>query len=329
MKRIYFFILTAILLLCPASLRADTLPAHPDTVNPEPLMAQQTLPETYYILQKPSGVTASDAFQVFFHEPSYLCNTNAQNDKAINEEAIIVLTQRNEAEEKEAQEAVPVESNQVAAEAEEELPRIPDPLAPLNKVIFHVNDKLYFWVLKPVTQVYSHVIPEDFRIAFSNAYDNLWAPARMLNNLLQLRIKAAGNELIRFFFNSFAGIGGLGDVAKNSLGIKKQEADLGQTLGHYGIGHGFYLVLPVFGPSSLRDGVGLAGDLFMYPLTYVSSSDLTFGQAAGILAHEKVNDTSFKIGDYESFKESAIDPYVSMRDAFVQHRKKDVEKSKQ
>ncbi len=67
----------------------------------------------------------------------------------------------------------------------------------------------------------------------------------------------------------------------------------------------------------------------MYPLTYATSSDLTFRQKVGIFAHEKVNDTSFKIGDYESFMESAIDPYVSMRDAFVQHRKKKVEESRQ
>ena len=194
--------------------------------------------------------------------------------------------------------------------------------------MYHFNDRLYFWVLKPVTQVYSHIIPEDFRIIFGNVYDNLWAPSRMLNNLLQLRFKAAGNELIRFLVNSVAGMAGVGDVARDALGIKKQEADFGQTLGHYGIGHGFYLVLPVFGPSSLRDGVGLAGDRFMYPLTYVSSSDLTFEESTGIYAHEKVNDTSFKIGDYESFKESAIDPYVSMRDAFVQHRKKKVEENR-
>jgi phospholipid-binding lipoprotein MlaA len=182
-------------------------------------------------------------------------------------------------------------------------------------------------MLKPVTQVYSHIIPEDFRIVFSNAYNNLKSPVRVINNLLQFRFKVAGNELIRFLFNSTAGIGGLGDVARDALGIKKQEADFGQTLGRYGIGHGFYIVLPVLGPSSLRDTVGLAGDRLMYPITYISEDDLSFGAVAGITAHEQVNDTSFKIGDYESFKESAVDPYVSMRDAFVQHREKKVEHS--
>lgn len=311
MKLIYNFILISVLMLCPAFLRADTSSTAPDTVQshgPETSMAAQILSEAN-----------SDTNEVAQKQPEFT---------PPDEKTIIVLPQRNESEAKEAQEAAPAE-NETVTEAEEEGPRIHDPLAPVNKVMYHFNDRLYFWVLKPVTQVYSHIIPEDFRIIFGNVYDNLWAPSRMLNNLLQLRFKAAGNELIRFLFNSVAGIAGTADVARDALGIKKQEADFGQTLGHYGIGHGFYLVLPVFGPSSLRDGIGLAGDRFMYPLTYVSSSDLTFGESTGIYAHEAVNDTSFKIGDYESFKESAIDPYVSMRDAFVQHRNKNVEESKQ
>ena len=285
MKLIYNFILISVLMLCPASLRADTSSTAPDTVQshgPETSMAAQILPDAN-----------SDTDEVAQKQPEFTLP---------DEKTIIVLPQRNEAEAKEAQEAAPAE-NETVTEAEEEGPRIPDPLAPVNKVMYHFNDRLYFWVLKPVTQVYSHIIPEDFRIIFGNVYDNLWAPSRMLNNLLQLRFKAAGNELIRFLFNSVAGIAGMGDVARDALGIKKQEADFGQTLGHYGIGHGFYLVLPVFGPSSLRDGIGLAGDYFMHPLTYVSSRYLTFRQKVGISVHEKVNDASFKRGDYEFFKQ--------------------------
>lgn len=222
----------------------------------------------------------------------------------------------------------PAESKQAEWEDEDETPRIPDPLSPANKMMFHVNDKLYFWMLKPVAQAYSNILPVDFRVVFSNFYDNLRSPSRILNNLLQLRLRSAGNEFIRFCFNSSVGIGGLADAAGDLLDIKKQEADFGQTLGHYNIGHGFYLILPVLGPSSLRDGIGLAGDWFMHPLTYTGSSGITFGEATGIFMHEKVNDTSFRIGDYESFKESAIDPYISMRDAFAQHRKNKVDESK-
>jgi phospholipid-binding lipoprotein MlaA len=310
MKLIYNFILISVLMLCPASLRADTSSTAPDTVqshSPETSMATQILSDTN-----------SDTNEVAQEQPEFI---------PLDEKTITVLLQCNETEAKEAQEEVPAE-NETVTEAEEEGPQIHDPLAPVNKVMFHFNDKLYFLVLKPITQGYSHIIPEDLRIVFGNVYDNLWAPSRMLNNLLQLRLKAAGNELIRFLLNSFAGIAGVRDIA-GKVGMKKQEADFGQTLGHYGIGHSFYLVLPVFGPSSLRDGIGLAGDRFMYPLSYIGVSHLTFGQSTAIYVHEAVNDTSFKIGDYETFKESAIDPYVSMRDAFVQHRKNVVEESKQ
>jgi phospholipid-binding lipoprotein MlaA len=308
MKLIFNFLLISVLMLCPASLRAAMSSTPPDIQSngPGTVIAAQILSE------------ASDTNEVAQKQPELT---------PPDEKTMIILPQHNEAGAKEAQEAAP-SKDETSAETQEEDTRIGDPIAPVNKVMYHFNDKLYFWVLKPVTQVYSHTIPEDFRIVFGNVYDNLWAPSRMLNNLLQLRFKAAGNELIRFLFNSVAGIAGVADVSRDVLGIRKQEADFGQTLGHYGIGHGFYIVLPVFGPSSLRDGIGLAGDQFMYPLTYVGSSDLSFGESTGIYAHEKVNDTSFRIGDYESFKESAIDPYISMRDAFVQHRKKKVEESK-
>jgi len=319
MEAIHSFILASVLVLCPASILADTSSITPDaeqSQGTEMLTAPQMSPE--------SEVAPAVVAEIPLQESSPVTETYVQDENTKS-----VSAQHADVEEKEAQETVSVESKAVNEEEEEEEegPEIADPLAPFNKVMFHVNDKLYFWVLKPVTQVYSHIIPEDFRIVFSNAYDNFKSPVRMLNNLLQLRLKAAGNELIRFLFNSTAGIGGLGDVARDALGIKKQEADFGQTLGHYGVGHGFYIVLPVLGPSSLRDTVGFAGDRLMYPLTYVSKDVLPVEATVGIAAHEKVNDTSFRIGDYESFKESAVEPYVSMRDAFVQHRKKKVEQS--
>lgn len=305
MKRICRFILTVMLVTYPVILWAQAFD-EPDT-------AVHTSP----------GVTYLDATAVDCPQPSSLSDTPARN-----ETPAIIVAQAITGEEIPARELAPSTGKEALEESEEEAPLIADPLAPINKAMYHVNDKLYFWLLKPVTQVYSHTMPEPFRVVFSNAFDNLWAPSRILNNLFQLRFKAAGNEFIRFIFNTIAGIGGLGDVAAPALGIKKQDADFGQTLGHYGIGHGFYLVLPFYGPSSVRDGVGLAADRFMYPLSYISSSDLTFGEAAGIYAGEKVNDTSFHIGEYESFKESAIDPYIAMRDAFVQYRQKKVEDSK-
>ena len=187
--------------------------------------------------------------------------------------------------------------------------------------MYHVNDKFYFWLLKPVSQGYSAVVPEDIRLSVSNFFKNLTTPIRFVSSLLQLKMKKAGNELVRFVYNSTAGIGGLADVAKTDLDIKRHEEDLGQTFGHYGVGHGFYIVWPVLGPSSLRDTVGMVGDWFLDPVNYVNP----FIDSLGISAYDEVNETSFYIGDYEDLKKSAIDPYVSIRDAYTQHRKKKVE----
>lgn len=206
-------------------------------------------------------------------------------------------------------------------EAEEEAVQIADPLYPWNKAMYHVNDKLYFWLMKPLAQGYSIVVPEDARISVSNFFNNITTPIRFVSSLLQFKIKDAGNELLRFVYNSTAGVCGLVDAAKEDLGIKQQDEDLGQTLGSYGIGHGFYLVWPFLGPSSLRDTVGRIGDRFLDPVHYVNPTEAS----VGITVYDKVNETSFRIGDYEDLKKSAIDPYVSIRDAYLQYRKKKVE----
>ena len=321
------FILLSVLMLNPVLLNADTSlpkPDSPQAYDTGNLMAPQSSPDTNEALQEISPAAFEDSFEALFHETAPMSDAQAPAHGIM-----IALAEQNSPGGSEAPETVQTESEYVPEEGEAESAVIADPLAPVNIVMFHFNDKLYFWGVKPAAQVYSHIIPEEFRVAISNVYDNLWAPSRVLNNLFQLRLKSAGNELIRFLFNSFAGIGGMGDMADQALGIKKQEADFGQTLGHYGIGHGFYLVLPVFGPSSVRDGIGLIADYYMHPLTYVKSSDLTFGEKAGIRVHENINEASFRIGDYETFKEAAIDPYISMRDAFVQNRQKKVEESKQ
>jgi phospholipid-binding lipoprotein MlaA len=209
----------------------------------------------------------------------------------------------------------------IAEEDEQEVVEIADPIYPWNKAMYHFNDKLYFWVLKPVSKGYTKVVPEDIRLSVSNFFENITTPIRFVGNLMQFKIKKAGNELIRFVYNSTAGIGGLADVARTDLDIRRSDEDLGQTLGHYGIGHGFYIVWPFLGPSSLRDTIGRVGDNFLDPVSYVTP----FESRIGINVYDKVNDLSFRIGDYEDLKKSAIDPYVSIRDAYTQYRKKKVE----
>jgi phospholipid-binding lipoprotein MlaA len=219
----------------------------------------------------------------------------------------------------EPDEEVGPSSQEEAAEEKEEA-YIADPLAPWNKAMYRVNDKFYYWLLKPATQGYSAVFPEGMRVSFSNFYENVATPIRFVNNILQLKIKSAGNELVRFVANTLFGVVGFGDFAKEKMDIKRQDEDLGKTFAHYGIGHGFYIVWPILGPSSLRDSVGFVGDRFLHPFGYLSPTDISFGAAAGLYAHEEVNGTSFHIGDYEDFTKAAVDPYISMRDAYAQHR---------
>ena len=198
-------------------------------------------------------------------------------------------------------------------------PQIADPIEPWNRAMYHVNDKFYFWLLKPVTRGYKAAVPEDFRGLFSNFYENLKAPIRIVNNMLQGEPGYAGKELARLVINSTIGVGGLRDCAGECFGIKGRNADFGQTLGKYGVGFGFYLVWPVLGPSSPRDTVGFVGDWLLRPATYLSSNFFD-PVSMGLYVHESVNTTSFHLGDYEALKAAAIDPYVAIRDAYVQHR---------
>lgn len=197
-----------------------------------------------------------------------------------------------------------------------------DPLEPVNRVFFHFNDKLYFWVLKPVSQGYAYVVAEDVRICLRSFVKNLLAPVRIVNNLLQGKVVNTGVETARFVINSTFGVIGLVDPAQNEFGLSPRDEDLGQTLGVYGLGEGLYICWPFFGPSNVRDTIGRAGDFFLSPVSYLTWSDPGAGMA--VQAGEEVNDTSLTLGDYEDFKESAIDPYVALRDAYRQYRQKKI-----
>lgn len=209
--------------------------------------------------------------------------------------------------------------------AGEESVRIADPLEPWNRVWYHFNDKLYFWMFKPMAQGYRAVVPEGFRSSFSNFYVNTTAPVRIFNSLFQLKFGYFFTELGRFLINTTIGFVGFRDCAKDCFGIKPHDEDFGQTLGHYGIGHGIYLVWPLLGPSSLRDTVGKGADSVLSFTGILSPVDLEVPVWAGLKTHELVNDTSFRIGDYEAVKKAAIDPYIAIRDGYAQRRKKAVQ----
>ena len=208
-------------------------------------------------------------------------------------------------------------------EFEEDEIQVADPISLWNRAMFHFNDKLYFWALKPVSQVYKAVTPYFFRIGVKNFFRNITTPVRLVNCILQWKGQAAQIEFSRFMVNTTIGVLGLGNPADKYPELNPyDEEDMGQTLAKYGIGNGFYIIWPFLGPSTLRDSIGLAGDWFLNPINYVEPTEASWG----IVAFDKINQTSFRIGEYESLKEAAIDPYTAFQDIYLQFREKKIEK---
>jgi phospholipid-binding lipoprotein MlaA len=208
------------------------------------------------------------------------------------------------------------------SQSEESAESIADPLEPINRVFFHVNDKVYFWVLKPVASGYKGIVPQGMRVGVRNFFSNLTTPVRMVNCLLQANLEGTGTEVARLLLNTTFGLVGFFDPAKKTFNLEKQDEDFGQTLGFWGIGPAFYIDWPILGPSSLRDTFGFAGDLLLDPRTYVFNRPIFYA----VRPFELVNDTSLRIGNYEDLKKSAIDPYVALKDAYHQYRQNKIRK---
>lgn len=198
-----------------------------------------------------------------------------------------------------------------------------DPIEPINRVTFWVNDKLYGYVLKPVARGYRFAVPEPVRMGVGNFFSNLATPLRAMNSFLQLKVEEGFRELSRFTLNTTIGVLGFIDVASKS-GMKTVKEDFGQTLGHYGVGNGFYLVLPLFGPSSARDTVGLVADHLMDPINWAVEIDTETRIA--LTASKTINAISLDKDTYEALVEQSLDPYATMRSGYVQMRKARVKK---
>ncbi|MFH1981658.1 MAG: VacJ family lipoprotein [Pseudomonadota bacterium] len=203
----------------------------------------------------------------------------------------------------------------------EEIVSVSDPLESFNRDMFAFNDTFYFAILKPVTRAYRFVVPSDVRIPLRNFFDNLMAPVRIVNCLLQAKWKAGAGELGGFFINTTAGVFGFGDPAQRYPGLNPPEEDLGQTLAVWGVANGPYLVLPLIGFSTVRDAAGWLGDTYLDPLFYTA---VDWQVLMARLAVKTVNSTSFRLGDYETVKAAAIDPYVAFRNGYLQFRQKKV-----
>jgi phospholipid-binding lipoprotein MlaA len=192
-----------------------------------------------------------------------------------------------------------------------------DPWEPFNRKMFAFNQQLDRYVLKPVAKVWNFVVPDLAQQSLANAFDNIAMPRRFINSLLQLKPEGAGRELARFFLNISMGVGGFFDVA-TELGVSPSDEDFGQTLGHYGVGPGPFLVLPLLPPLTVRDGFGFAADTAMQPLGYVAP----FEASAGMRGGQVVNDRSLNLETFEEFEQATFDLYSAVRNAYLQRRQR-------
>lgn len=198
-----------------------------------------------------------------------------------------------------------------------------DPFESLNRVFFVINDKIYFWVLKPVKRGYSACVPYDFRFMLGNFFYNIESPVRLLNNVLQGEFVDAGVVFSRFAINSTAGVFGFGDPAGREYGLTPREADFGETLGQWGVGDSVYFFWPILGPSNIRDSIGVVGDMYVHPVYLGGASYL---ENLTYYAATQVNLLSLKPGVYEEMKQFSLDPYIATRQAYYEYRRALVDK---
>jgi phospholipid-binding lipoprotein MlaA len=241
---------------------------------------------------------------------------------------LLLLSFALHAETKPAAVVEPVTNNAAIEEdftGEEDVIVVSDPLESFNRAIFTFNDKAYVYVLKPVAVGYRQAVPEQGRVSVSNFFSNLLAPVRIVNSALQLKGEDATNEFVRMMINSTLGLAGLFDVAKNDFKIDIKKEDFGQTLGHYGVGNGAYLVLPFLGPSTVRDGFGLLVDgIALDPLDHLLDDET--GEFVAVKLLDIETRLSLDKDSYEAIKKDAIDPYIFLRNAYIQFRAGAVEK---
>jgi len=194
---------------------------------------------------------------------------------------------------------------------------VSDPFESFNRAVFKFNDATYVHVLKPIARGYRSVVPQRGRESIGNFFSNLLAPVRIVNSAFQLKGQDASNETFRFLINSTIGVLGLFDVAKNDFRINIKKEDFGQTLGHYGVGNGPYLVIPFLGPSTIRDGVGLLVDgTWLDPIAYLDET----GEYLAVKFVDIETTISLDKDTYEAIKKDSLDPYIFLRDAYIQHR---------
>ncbi|WP_157231051.1 MlaA family lipoprotein [Kiloniella laminariae] len=194
-----------------------------------------------------------------------------------------------------------------------------DPIESVNRFIFGFNKVADTLIFKPVAQGYRFVVPEPVRDVVRNFIRNTYTPVILANDLLQGDIAKAENTFARFLINTTLGAGGLADVAE-VVGHSYVKEDFGQTLGTWGVSEGPYLVLPILGPSNVRDGVGMIADTLMDPLTYIASTEVLIGRRVT----DGIDTRSRNIETVEELERDSIDFYARVRSLYHQKRENEI-----
>ncbi len=196
---------------------------------------------------------------------------------------------------------------------------IHDPIEGWNRGVYGFNKGLDRAIVRPAAMGYRRAVPREAREGVHNVLANLGSPVIFLNDVMQVQPHPAGETAVRFAVNTTVGVLGVFDVA-SQMGIYRHRADFGQTLGRYGVGAGPYVYLPVFGPSSVRDAVGLVINTAMDPLNYARFD----GDLAVKLTVIGTNalDTRVRLDkDLKDLDRSATDPYAATRSVWIQNRR--------
>jgi phospholipid-binding lipoprotein MlaA len=199
-----------------------------------------------------------------------------------------------------------------------------DPLEPLNRRLFAFNLSLDRILIKPVAKGYRNVLPQRVRDALRHFLDNFNEPVVLANCILQGRLKSAATTTGRFAINSTVGLGGTVDVATRWK-LPKQTGDFGQTLWAWGVAEGPYLIIPVFGPSSPRDGIGRGTDVYLDPLRYIPAHvDYPTWFTVGRFAADGIDQRERHLDSLDEIQRESIDYYAAFRSLYRQNRTADL-----
>jgi len=191
-----------------------------------------------------------------------------------------------------------------------------DPLESYNRAMYKFNRVVDDAIMKPVAKGYKAIMPEPVDHGITNFFNNLADVTSAVNNLFQFKLARAGSDLRRLTVNTAIGVLGIFDVATN-MGLPSYKEDFGQTFGYWGDDSSPYLVLPFLGPSTIRDTIGLGGDIAANPLFHIDNRPVTLGLTAVDITDTRAD--LLTAGDI--LEEAAIDPYAFTRDAYLQHRR--------